>query len=379
MPRRARPKRLIVVRFRTDRTLWEVDYRDVHGRRHRPLFATEADALARAADLRKELEQGVAMVDDPDLTLRGFAEGWLDVGTQEMEPKTRASYRQLLDGHVLPQLGAIKLRELHRRHVKALIAAKRAAGYREHRAPDQGRLSTVLSDAVDDGYLPTNPAFGAGRKRGKRAEALTATERLQKIRPMTWEDRDAILAVAAPSRRSHALLSVLLKAGLRPGEAFALAPGDLDLTRCTLRVERAVTMGGRIKDTKTHEVRDVDLTPDLALTLRRYLTWLRAEALQKGQGEPERLSLSPTVRSWTRITRRASSDGSSSRPSCKPTACTTAGTRTRAYSWRAVLRSRTWRRSSGTRARPRRFGTTRSGYRAEGSGGWTCWIARPAR
>jgi hypothetical protein len=43
-------------------------------------------------------------------------------------------------------------------------------------------LSTVLSDVLDDGYLETNSAFSAGRKRGKRADALTLSERLQKIR-----------------------------------------------------------------------------------------------------------------------------------------------------------------------------------------------------
>jgi integrase len=46
-------------------------------------------------------------------------------------------------------------------------------------------------------------------------------------------------------------------------------------------------MGARVKDTKTHEIRTVDLTVDLALTLRRYLAWLRADRLQRGQGEPE--------------------------------------------------------------------------------------------
>jgi integrase len=40
-------------------------------------------------------------------------------------------------------------------------------------------------------------------------------------------------------------------------------------------------------------VRDVDLTRDLARTLQRYLTSLRAEALQRGQGEPERLFTRP--------------------------------------------------------------------------------------
>jgi integrase len=311
-----RAKRLIAVRFRADRRLWEVDYRDQHGKRHRPLFETEADALGRAAKVREELEQRLPLLDDPDRTLRSYVEWWLEAGTQEMEPKTRESYRHLLQVHVLPTLGALRLRDLLRRHVKTLLALKRAERVpRKHQARQthkgttppkapagyskntvrliKAALSTVLSDAVDDGYVPTNPAFGAGRKRGRRAETLTASERLQKIRPLSWEDRDVLLTAAASSRRYHALFSVLLKAGLRPGEAFALTPADLDLKRQTIRVERAATMGGRIKDTKTHEVRNVDLTRDLALTLRRYLTWLRAEALQQGQGEPERLFTRP--------------------------------------------------------------------------------------
>jgi hypothetical protein len=81
--------------------------------------------------------------------------------------------------------------------------AKVAAGYSKNTVRlIKAALSTVLSDAVDDGYLSTNPAFGAGRKRGRRAETLTASERLQKIRPMSWEDRDALIAAAgALSRR----------------------------------------------------------------------------------------------------------------------------------------------------------------------------------
>lgn len=305
-----RAKRLIVVRFRGDRGRWEVDYRDQRGTRHRPLFATEAEALEEATRRRKDLEQGIQVLDDPDLTVRGYVERWLAGGpTQELETKTRESYRQLLEGHVLPILGYVKLRELHRRHVRALLAAKRAERLQKKArkdgqaagatAPAKGyskntvrlikaALSSMLSDAVDDGYLATNPAFGAGRKKGgRRADALTKAEALEKIRPLSWEDRDAFLAAAAPSRRYHALFALLFKTGLRPGEAFALKPDDVDLKNRTVRVERAVTMAAHVKDTKTHETRTVDLTADLALTLRRYSAWLKADRFQRGQGEPE--------------------------------------------------------------------------------------------
>jgi integrase len=148
-------------------------------------------------------------------------------------------------------------------------------------------LSSVLSDAVDDGYITTNPAFSAGRKRGRKGEVITQAERLQKIRPFSWEDRDALLAACALDRRHHALLATLAKAGLRPGEGMALKPEDLDFKAMTATVERAVTDGGRVKDCQTHEVRTIDLTPDLAATLKKHLTWLKAEALRVGANNRE--------------------------------------------------------------------------------------------
>ena len=232
-----RPKRLIVVRFRESRGMREVDYRDRHGKRHRPLFATEADALSEAATRREGLGKTVALVNDPDLTLDQHTERWLQTAALELEAKTRGSYAQLLKSHVLPMLGSVRFRDLHRRHVKMLLGAKRAE--RLPRARTRKRveaqpveptpvkvgysmntvrlikaaLSTVLSDALDDGYLETNPAFSTGRKRGKRADALTQSERLQKIRPLSWADRNALLAEAASDRRHYALFATLVKGG----------------------------------------------------------------------------------------------------------------------------------------------------------------------
>jgi len=239
-----------------------------------------------------------------DLPLARFVDESVADPELHREDPSRGGRHPLLT-HVLPTLGSMRLRDLHRRHVKTLPGAKRAerlsrtvgaqsseaapvkVGYSKNTVRlIKAALSTVLSDAVDDGYLETNPAFGAGRKRGKRAEALTQAERLQKIRPMSWHDRDAFLAASARRHRYHALFAVLAKAGLRPGEAFALQPGDLDLKARTLRVERAVTIGARVKDTKTHDVRTVDLTQDLAQIIRRWIVSLKAESLAAGRGEP---------------------------------------------------------------------------------------------
>jgi integrase len=89
-----------------------------------------------------------------------------------------------------------------------------------------------------------------------------------------------------PSPVHLTLFAILAKGGLRPGEAFALKPGDLDLRARTIRVERAWNHG-RIKATKTYEERVVDLTPEVATAMHAHLAWLRTEALRCGWGEPQ--------------------------------------------------------------------------------------------
>ncbi len=46
-------------------------------------------------------------------------------------------------------------------------------------------------------------------------------------------------------------------------------------------------MSREIKDTKTHETRDVDVSPDLAELLREYVAALRRNSPQNGWGDPE--------------------------------------------------------------------------------------------
>jgi integrase len=219
--------------------------------------------------------------------VRTYGARWLAIIEHEKHPNTVRNYKEQLEGQVFPALGHLKVRELHRGHIKAFLAQKRGQGY----AKDTVRLmraalSAMLSDAVDDGIIMANPAFHVGRHKTNRADKLTSAERVQKVRPMTWEQRDAFLAAAATDTRYVTLFAVLAKAGLRPGEAFALKPGDIDWGERTVRVERPWNRG-RVKATKTYEERTVDLSPELVRALARHMTWLKAEILRRGRSEPE--------------------------------------------------------------------------------------------
>jgi integrase len=275
------------VRFRKDRGLWEVDYRDIDGIRRRPLFATEEAAREHSVEVVRRLGQARPSIEDLDVTLQAYAQRWLATVAVERAPRTYRGYAERLERHVLPALGHLKLRDIHRAHIKALLLEKRRQGHSKNsvrlmKAP----LSVLLSEAADDGIVPVNPAFQIGRRLGGRADAQTPAERTQRIRPMTWEQREAFLEATRSERRHRALFATLVYGGLRPGEGFALKPGDLDFGQRLIRVERAWSLG-QIKDTKTHDERAVDMSADLVAILREHLVGLKAEALKRGWGEPE--------------------------------------------------------------------------------------------
>lgn len=297
-----RRRRQIVVRFREDRAGYEVDYRDVRGKRHRPLFETEEAANEHVGKLAEELRSGLRDVDDPDLTLAVYVTRWLARAEteREIEPKTLGSYRYLLTTHIVPTLGPYRLRDLRPKHVRNLLGTMRAA---QHGKGDKARgyakntirlvkaaLSSVLTDAIEDEYISTNPAYNTGRKK-KRGLKITQIELIAKIRPLDHDELTALLRATATDPL-NALWALMAKAGLRPGEAAATRVDDADLRRLTLTVERSATDGGGvepIKSTKTARARSVDLSRDLAAILRRHITRLRANALKAGTGEPSYL------------------------------------------------------------------------------------------
>jgi integrase len=110
---------------------------------------------------------------------------------------------------------------------------------------------------------------------------MTQADRKKNIKAMTYEQLATFLAVSSVrcSRRNALYFLLMADTGLRPGEACAIQSSDFDAVGQALRVERAVTDSGRIKDVKTGEAREVDLTPRLVAALSAFQGGLEAAAL----------------------------------------------------------------------------------------------------
>jgi integrase len=305
---------------RRDRDTWTVDFRDAGGIRRRLTVDSRAQAEALLADKVKESKEGPQLVVGEDLMLVDYAGRWLAMAATRLKARTVTSYRQLLDLHIVPTLGHLRMREVHRVHVKQLLANKHESGLSRNTVRlVRAALSAMFAEAVDDGMVKANPAALASRRRGATAaDGISQTERHKAIRPMSDADLRAFLDAAQEDAEYGTFFLLLARTGARPGEALALKWEDLNLSAREILIERAMS-AGELSTTKTGHARNVDMSLELAQALTKLYRERERQALERGWGEvPEwifcnrlggPLEESRTRKRFTRAMRRAGLSG----------------------------------------------------------------------
>jgi integrase len=220
-------------------------------------------------------------VEDRDILLDEYFGRWLQQIATTVAPRTFESYSESYRRYVGPALGKMKVRAIHRGHIKALLTKKRAEGLSNNSVRlIRATVSVLLGDAADDALLQTNPAVGIGRRGRKSPTRLRS--------PIVRRPSGPCFLSMVGSRcqqRDAVLLLTLGEAGLRPGEACGLRWTDFESTARTLRLARAVDNQGRIKTIKTAEARVIDLTPRLVDALDALQATQEADALIAGADE----------------------------------------------------------------------------------------------
>jgi integrase len=233
----------------TDGRGWAIRFRAYGKRRYLALGTAEEGwnrkrAEAELRHVLADVERGLWRPYEPAKaplvaeapTFHEFASEWLETREPELRPKTVASYRWLLSGHLLPHLAQLHLDEIGPEHVDRYKTAKLREGAL---GPNQinksiGLLAMILDAAGDYGHVDParNPARGR-RRRVKRTQPSRPT-----IEP---EQLPSLLAAA---RRLRPILATMAGAGLRNGEVCALDLRDFDPASGSLTVASAKTDAG---------------------------------------------------------------------------------------------------------------------------------------
>ena len=105
-----------------------------------------------------EQKQGT-LVTGPQQTLKAHLERWLEqVCKLTMRPNTYKSYRSVINHHLIPSLGHIKLQKLTMGDLQAFYAEKRENLKPGSLAIINAALSDALEDALKQGMVARNVA-----------------------------------------------------------------------------------------------------------------------------------------------------------------------------------------------------------------------------
>jgi integrase len=225
--------------FRTPKTQifpeggWEVRYKDSAGDRRRKTFRIKKDALDFKADVRKKKRDGTLL--DPRLaqtSLKVVAEHWYE-GTANLRPTTRAAYRSMLNNYIIPRLGKYAVGKVTPSVIRSFMAGLPAELSGTRKRHIFRVLSPIMSLAVEDKMIPSNPC----RERGVRR--MVPKPQRQEMLVLTADEVATLANTITPNYRPLVLFAAYT--GMRAGEIVALRRKNLDLMRGQVTVAETVT------------------------------------------------------------------------------------------------------------------------------------------
>ena len=270
-------------------------FQTVHGRK--------GDAQKRLNELLVGLEKGVS-VPVGRLTLAAYLHDWLDGYVRaNCSQRTAEGYRSMAEGHLIPALGHIQLKQLQPRAIQAYYGKAVARLSPRTVAKHHRLLFQALKYAVRQGYLGRNPCelVDPPSWKGKTMRTLTPGE-------------VGMLLEAAEGNHYYPVFYTAVSSGLRQSELLGLRWRDIDLDMLSISVNRTLYKRRGVC------VFNEPMTPKLASYLRGYRAQCEALCQELGRSLSLDDLVFPSVRdkpldpavlihNFTRVARKAGLEG----------------------------------------------------------------------
>lgn len=208
---------------------WQVRYRDPAGESRNRSFDRKVDAERFLIELSSQLLRGRYF--DPragQILLTEYARSWLE--RQVLAPTSRAAMDLRFRVHIHPAFGSTPLAQ-----IQSVPVQRWVRDLQDQLAPSYvrlivGTLSAVLTSAVEDGLIASNPC-------------KSASVRLPSVPPRRfhpWPIDQILDVIDAHPRRYRALAAVAAGCGLRQGECFGLRVQDVDFLKREIHVRQQI-------------------------------------------------------------------------------------------------------------------------------------------
>lgn len=171
------------------------------------------------------------------ITVAEYLAKWLETThRRKLADTTYKRYVGLANGHIIPILGDIQLRNVTKNDVNEMVRVMHLAGQSPH-SQHQARavLSAMFVDAIKSDVVSTNPVANSEKIRLGDHEA----------EPLTLEESIRVIS-GASAVRLKLRWRVSLFYGLRQGEVVGLRWKDIDLVAATMSIRVQMQKVGKV-------------------------------------------------------------------------------------------------------------------------------------
>jgi integrase len=242
---------------------------------------TREDAEARLKELGERRKAKI----DPRTTVAAYLDFWIEYKTtnDDLRASTTTRYKQILDTHVIPLVGKMKIAELRRTDINRIYTTAKKHGNVKTggglSAQSVTHIHRVLFAALQDAVivhevLEQSPC-------PKRKQRTNGKEKMRAL------DRPELLKLISTSvgTRLHTPILIAASVGLRRGEVLGLKWTDISFSKNTVSVARSLQPDLTIVAPKTDAGRrTVHMPADLAEALRRHKAEQNERRLATGAG-----------------------------------------------------------------------------------------------
>ncbi|HWQ43808.1 MAG TPA: site-specific integrase [Desulfosporosinus sp.] len=272
---------------------WRMVYfkgRDQDGNRIRytdNFKGNKSQAEKALAKFVTEIENGT-FADSKNMTIAKFSEEWVETHVNKLAPKTQKEYIRMLDTHILPKLGNIKLADLRPTHLMKFYKYLDQDGIRLDKKPGKlsersqryyhAVLSSMLEDAMKWQYIVSNPATRVEAPKVHKKQTISYDE---------IQSAALLEALLVEPIKYRCLVTLALFTGLRRGELLGLEWKVIDMDKGQLAVvkQSQYTPETGIVDrtTKTESSkRLISIPPSIVALLKEYKAAQNEERLKVG-------------------------------------------------------------------------------------------------
>jgi len=204
-------------------------------RRRKTVYGATRAACGQAMNVLLGKKENNELLTTTTPTLAQWAEEWYQtqIDAAEWTPGTQQLYRGLIDNHIVPALGTLRLEKIPVRKLQTFL---RECGPRPVTTHLRCLLSQMFKFAMQQRLMTYNPAALTVQPRTGGARGKRVTRAIKRL----TVDEGAALIDQAKGHPLGAAIIIMITMGLRLGEVLGVAWRNIDWTGGLLTVDQQV-------------------------------------------------------------------------------------------------------------------------------------------